>query len=247
MNKVFGVDVGGSFIKMGLVDVMTGKVDGFQSIELPSPSTPSNILNAIQYYIPYEATAVGLGVPTIVKNNKMLTGPHIDPEWRTINVHELAENVLALPCAFLNDADAAAIAEINFGAMRNLNGVTIMLTFGTGIGTAIYHDDELLYNTEFGRMALPGGIDNAENIAAAIVKKVNNLTWEQYANNVNIYLAELNKCFWPDHVVIGGGVSEVWDEWSHLLKAPFEIHKAQLGNTAGVIGAAIYASLSCTH
>lgn len=240
MSKIFGVDIGGSSIKMGCFDITTEETTDTISIPLPSPTTPSNIFEAVKYYIPKDCAAVGFGVPSIVKNGTMLTGPRLDPAWRSSDVQSIAESTLKMPCAFLNDADAAAMAEIRFGTMKNLDGVTVFLTLGTGIGTAIYYNKQLLLNTEFGRMALPGGIDNAENIAAAVVKTVNNLTWEQYAHNVNIYLKEINKHFWPDHVVIGGGVSDNWDNWAHHLSAPFEIHKATFGNTAGIIGAAIY-------
>lgn len=241
MIKIFGVDIGGSSIKMGSVNMENAEVIEVSSIPLPSPSTPSAVINSIKDYIPSDCLGIGFGVPSIVKDGKMLTGPRLDSQWRSsLNVQLLAENTLKLPCAFLNDADAAAMAEIKFGTIKNLKGVTVFLTLGSGIGTAIYYNGQLLLNTEFGRMALPGGIDNAESIAAAIVKTNNNLTWEQYAQNVNVYLQEINKHFWPDHVVIGGGVSDHWNDWSHYLKAPFQIHKAKFGNNAGIIGAAIY-------
>lgn len=237
LNNIVGVDIGGSLTKIGIVDPYVGSILSRVTIETPQQSTPEHALKLIKEQLPPDCQAVGFGIPCIIKDGITKTAPNIGPAWKDINFKKLAQDMLGVKCEALNDADAAAYAEIRFGAMRNLPGVTIFLTFGTGIGTAIYNDGSLLLNTEFGRMALPGGIDNAEMIASAKVKSDKRLRWADYAENVNIYLAELNKLFWPDNVVIGGGVSDHWKDWGHLLRAPFNIYKAQLGNTAGILGA----------
>lgn len=238
-NDIIGVDVGGSMIKIGAVNPTTGRVSKKTSIETPKNTAPEFALRLIKKKLPENYKAVGFGIPCIVKNGMTHTAPNIGQAWNNVNFKELAEQILETQCSVMNDADAAAMAEIKFGVIKDLSGVIIFLTFGTGIGTAIYHNNHLLLNTEFGRMALPGGIDDAEMIASAKAKTTQKLSWEEYAENVNTYLAEINKLFWPDHVVIGGGVSDSWYEWGHLLEAPFQIHKARLGNTAGIIGAAM--------
>jgi polyphosphate glucokinase len=243
VSLIFGIDIGGSSIKMGLVDTSTGQVTDRNRIIIPDDTSPRNIIESIKPLIPNTASAIGFGVPSIVKNGKFLTAPRLDKSWKTTDVKHLAEDIIGLNCCFINDADAAALAEMKFGAIKFLRGVSVMITLGTGIGTAICLEDELLYNTEFGRMALPNGIDNVETIAAGVVKTNLNLSWAEYADRVNMLLNEINKFFWPDHVIIGGGVSDSWNDWGHLLNAPFKIHKAHLGNSAGTIGAAIYASL----
>ena len=242
LNNIIGVDIGGSAIKLGIVNLKTGKVTKRQSIDTPKNSTPEFVLRNIKKKLPENYKAVGFGIPCIVKDGVTRTAPNIGDKWNHVEFKKLSESILKVPCSVMNDADAAALAEIKFGVMKDLPGVTVFLTLGTGIGTAIYHHGTLLLNTEFGRMALPGGIDNAESIASAKAKATLKLSWEDYADNVNTYLEEINKLFWPDHVVIGGGVSDSWYEWGHLLEAPFEIHKAHLGNNAGIIGAALSAS-----
>jgi len=238
-NNIIGVDIGGSLTKIGIVNPYTGVIASRVTIETPQKSTPEHALNLIKEQLPENCKAVGFGIPCVVKNGITRTAPNIGPAWNNIDFKKLAEQSLGVKCEALNDADAAALAEIKFGVMRNMPGVTVFITLGTGIGTAIYHEGVLLMNTEFGRMALPGGIDDAEMIASAKVKSAKKLRWKDYAENVNIYLAELNKLFWPDNVVIGGGVSDHWKDWGHLLKAPYNIYKAQLGNTAGILGAAM--------
>lgn len=238
-NDIIGVDVGGSSIKIGVVNPKNGKVTKRLSIDTPKKSTPEFVLSLLKKKLPEDYKAVGFGIPCIVKDGVTRTAPNIGEAWNNVHFKKLAEQILGVRCNVMNDADAAAIAEKRFGAMKDLSGVTVFLTLGTGIGTAIYHQGILLLNTEFGRMALPGGIDNAEMIASAKAKTSKKLSWEEYAENVNTYLAEINKFFWPDHVVIGGGVSDSWYEWGHLLEAPFQIHKAELGNSAGLIGAAL--------
>lgn len=243
LNKILGVDVGGTVTKFGLVNTQTGDVTEYNSFDTPKNTTPDEIFDLLRKHIPIDCSAIGFGLPCIVKNNILRTAPK-NPGWIGINFKELAEEYFQISCISLNDADAAAIAEIKFGVMSDLEGVSILITLGTGIGTAIVNDGSLIMNTEFGRMAMPNGIDNAEDIASVTAKNRENLNWEQYAERVNLYLAELNRLYWQDHVVIGGGVSESWEEWFHLLdQSNFEIHRAKMGNKAGIVGAAHLANL----
>jgi polyphosphate glucokinase len=241
LNNVLGVDVGGTFTKIGLVDTSTGECEAIFKIKTPKNEHPNALFKSIKEQISDQYDVIGFGIPCIVKEGITKTAPNIGKEWYGLNIKQLATEYFGVNCEVLNDADAAAMAEIKFGAIKNLPGVTIFLTFGTGIGTAIYHNNSLLLNTEFGRMALPNGIDNAELIASALLIEKMNLTWEEYAERVNLYLEEINKCFWPDNIVIGGGISDAWDQWHKYLISPSKIYKAKYGNSAGVIGSAIYA------
>lgn len=241
LNNILGVDVGGTAIKLAAVNALTGEVTDYKCFDTPKNAMPSEIFPIIKEHVPKNCYAIGFGLPCIVKDNVLLTAPK-DPRWIRLNFAKLAEDYFQVGCSALNDADAAAIAEIQFGVMKELTGVTIMITLGTGIGTAIYNNRSLMFNTEFGRMAMPGGINNAEDIASVSVKTRENLDWLQYAQRVNLYLNELNRLYWPDNIVIGGGVSDAWNEWSHLLTSyPFNLYKAKMGNKAGLIGAAYYA------
>lgn len=241
-NKILGVDVGGTAIKIGAVDLVTGEVSNFNVLETPKNVMPDEIFSIIKEYLPDDCTSIGFALPCIVKDNVLRTAPK-NPKWIGLDFAKLAEDYFQLECSAVNDADAAAMAEIEYGAIKELHGVTIMITLGTGIGTAIYNDGCLLRNTEFGRMAMPGGIDNAEDLASVSAKNRENLDWLQYSQRVNAFLLELNRLYWPDHVVIGGGVSEAWDEWSYLIKqSSFRVHKAKMGNKAGLVGAAIEVS-----
>lgn len=243
LNKVLGVDVGGTVTKFGLVDIRTGEVSDHKSFDTPKNAMPHEIFPLLKEQIPTDCSAIGFGLPCVVKSNILKTAPK-DPRWVGMNFKELAADYFQTSCVALNDADAAAIAEIKFGVMSDLEGVSILITLGTGIGTAIVNDGSLIMNTEFGRMAMPNGIDNAEDIASVTAKNRENLNWEQYAERVNLYLAELNRLYWQDHVVIGGGVSEAWEEWFHLLdQSNFQIHRAKMGNKAGIVGAAYLANL----
>lgn len=238
-NNIFGIDLGGTLTKFGLVDVLTGDITNHQSFPTPKNSMPNEVFAVLKDYIPRSVNALGFGIPCVVKNNIIKTGSK-DARWIGLNFKDMAEDYFGIKCEVMNDADAAALAEIKFGVMRNLPGVTIMITLGTGIGTAIYHDNALLFNTEFGRMSMPGGIDNAEHHASVKTKFDKNLNWQEYSQRVNDYLNELVRLYWPDNIVIGGGISDDWELWSHYLNCDCNIYKASLGNTAGIIGAAIY-------
>lgn len=244
LNNVLGVDVGGTFTKIGSVDTITGECKTIVKIETPKNQHPNVLFKNIKEQITEHYDVIGFGIPCIVKEGVTKTAPNIGVEWYGLNIKQLATEYFNANCQVLNDADAAAMAEIKFGVMKDLPGVTVFLTFGTGIGTAIYHNNCLLLNTEFGRMALPNGIDNAESIASALLIQKMSLSWKEYAERVNLYLEEINKCFWPDNIVIGGGISDAWEKWHKHLISPSKIYKAKYGNSAGVVGSAIYARSS---
>jgi polyphosphate glucokinase len=184
--------------------------------------------------------AVGLAFPTVVQNRKARTAAHIDPSWLGVDGAALAERALERRAVFLNDADAAGLAEMRWGAGRGLKGVVIMLTFGTGIGTALFADGKLFPNTELGHLEL-NGID-AEEWASARIRTQLGLDWPAWIERVNAYLKQMHTLFWPDVFILGGAVSERFAEFAVHLHSPAQIRPAQFAGQAGVIGAALAAA-----
>lgn len=243
MRSILGLDVGGSSIKAGLVDVETGcTLTPLQTVPTPQPSTPQATIEAIAG-IDRSLNAsgpVGLAFPAVVQRGIARTAANIDHSWLGVDGAALLGAVLKRPVCFLNDADAAGVAEMKWGAGRGAHGVVIMLTFGTGIGSAIFADGVLVPNTEFGHMEMRGM--DAEHFASARVKTEENLDWQPWADRVNEYLARMHALFWPDLFILGGAVSANFAVFGPLLTSPAEIRPAQFAGQAGIIGAALAAA-----
>ena len=240
--KVLGIDVGGSSIKGGLVDVSTGKLLGEGHVPTPKPSAPEAVMKQVAVLgqqLP-GAQAVGFAFPSVVKNNIARTAANVDQGWIGADGVKLARATLGLPAVFLNDADAAGLAEMRWGAGRNTQGTVIMLTFGTGIGTALFADGKLMPNTEFGHIQMHGA--DAEAWASARVRTEQNLGFPEWIARVNEYLALIHSLFWPDVFILGGAVSERYDQFAPLLKSQAEIRPAHFAGQAGVMGAALAAA-----
>jgi polyphosphate glucokinase len=244
MTKLLlGIDVGGSSIKGGLVDVDSGRLQGdLTSVPTPQPSSPEAVMRSIAELgkrLPSTGT-VGLAFPAAIKHCKAQTAANVDQRWIGTDGVALIKKTLGRPSVFLNDADAAGIAEMGWGAGRGTSGTVIMLTFGTGIGTALFIDGKLLPNTELGHMEMHGM--DAEEWASARVRTALNLDWPAWIARVNEYLDRMHALFWPDVFILGGAVSERFDEFASLLRSPAEIRPAQFAGQAGVIGAALAAA-----
>jgi polyphosphate glucokinase len=243
-HKLLGIDVGGSFIKAGVMDVDAGGLVGeVISAPTPQPSTPEALMPtiaALAAKLPAATGRVGLAFPAVVKNGRARTAANIDHAWIGADGAALIRRTLGREALFLNDADAAGIAEMRLGAGRGVSGSVIMLTFGTGIGTALFVGGRLLPNTELGHMEL-NGMD-AEKFASAHVKAVLNLDWSAWIERVNLYLARMEALLWPDLFILGGAISERFDVFAPLLRVEAEIRPAQFGNHAGVMGAALAAA-----
>ncbi len=241
--KVLGIDVGGSSIKGGLVDVAAGRLIGeLVCVPTPKPSAPEAVMKQVAVLgkrFP-GAQAVGFAFPSVVKNNIARTAAHVDHGWIGADGVKLARAALGLPAVFLNDADAAGVAEMKWGAGRDTPGTVIMLTFGTGIGTALFTDGKLLPNTEFGHIQMRGA--DAENWASARVRTEQNLGFPEWIARVNEYLALIHALFWPDVFILGGAVSERFEQFAPLLKSEAEIRPAHFAGQAGVMGAALAAA-----
>ena len=242
-SSTLAFDVGGSFVKAGLVDVAAGCVTGpvlrRPTPEGAAPTVVIDLLASMAAELP-SAGPVGLAFPAVTKRGVAWTAANVDHRWIGTNAQALLEARIGRPVAFLNDADAAGVAEMALGAGRGRGGTVMVLTLGTGIGTAIFVDGRLLPNTELGHLEVRG--EEAEHRASARARVDRNLGWNEWAGEVNEVLACYHALLWPDLFIIGGGVTENWPQFGHLLRSRAEIVRAQFGNDAGIIGAAMAAA-----
>jgi polyphosphate glucokinase len=239
-----GIDVGGSSVKAGLVDVDSGRLIGeLMSAPTPQPAAPPAVMQVVAglaAQLPGAQGPVGLAFPSVVKSGRVRTAANIDQAWLGLDGAALAERTLGRPAVVLNDADAAGIAEMRWGAGRGVTGTAIMLTFGTGIGTALFIGGRLFPNTELGHLEL-NGMD-AEKWASAHVKTALKLDWPAWTDRVNDYLERMHALFWPDVFILGGAVSQDFEQFARLLRSEAEIRPAYFAGQAGVIGAALAAA-----
>lgn len=242
--NLLGIDTGGSSLKAAPVDVATGALaSDVVSFPTPSPATPAAIAGVVKQIaaaFPGVSGPVGFAFPSVVTAGVARTAANVDKAWIGTDGARLVREATGRPAAFLNDADAAGLAELRVGAGRGQSGTVIMLTFGTGIGSAIFHDGHLLPNTEFGHMEIRGM--EAEHRASARVRTVEGLAWPEWSQRVSEVLERMHALLWPDLFILGGGVVENWASFGPLLRSPARIVPAELGNTAGIVGAALAAS-----
>lgn len=238
-----GIDVGGSGIKGALVDITTGQLTAERHrIPTPIPATPEAIVNVINQIIKHFNFSgnLGIGFPAAVQNGIVQTASNIDKSWIGQNADELFTNTTGCKTTVINDADAAGYAAMNYGVGKGVNGVVIFITVGTGIGTAIYINGQLLPNTEFGHVYLKNGL-KAEHYTSDAIRKRDDLSWGKWAKKFNKYLITMENLFYPDLFIIGGGISKKFDKFKHNLDTKTKIVAAQLQNYAGIIGAAVSA------
>ncbi len=239
---VIGVDIGGTGIKAAPVDIATGNLTTERiRLPTPSPATPQAIADNVGEVLQRIGVAgpVGLAMPAVVRGGIVETASHIDPTWIGVDAVDFFSKVTGRPVAVLNDADAAGIAEIRFGAGRDTVGVVAVITLGTGIGSALFVDGTLVPNSELGHLPLYEGA--AEDWAAESVREREDLSWTEYARRLQAYLDVVQRVLWPQLIIIGGGISNVADKFLPLIRLQTPIVPAQLRNHAGIIGAALYA------
>jgi polyphosphate glucokinase len=241
--NILGIDFGGSSIKGGLVDVTNGRlVSEIAQVPTPKPSTPQAVMKAVAVLAKQlpEAKAAGFTYPGVVKRNVVRTAANVDHAWIGTDGAALLSGTLGIPTLFLNDADAAGVAEMRWGAGRDTPGTVIMLTFGTGIGTALFTDGRLVPNLEFGHLIMNGA--DAETWVSARVRTAENLDFPAWIARVNEYLHYVHALFWPDVFILGGAVSENYDQFAPLLKSHAEIRPAHFAGQSGIMGAALAAA-----
>jgi polyphosphate glucokinase len=240
--QVLGIDVGGTGIKGAPVDTNTGKLLAERiRIKTPKEAEPqpvADVVAEIARSFNWKGT-IGIGFPAPIKAGVAMMAANISEKWVGTNADELFTKTTGCDCTMINDADAAGLAEMKFGAGSGQPGTVIMITLGTGIGTAIFHRGNLLPNTEFGHLDMEGM--DAEHRASAVVREREELSWKKYAKRLNKYLAQMEKLFWPDLFIIGGGISKQSEKYIPLLKIETPVVPAQFFNEAGIVGAALAA------
>jgi polyphosphate glucokinase len=237
----FGVDVGGSGVKGGIVDLDTGALIGDRfKILTPQPATPKAIAKTVAAVVHEFGWTGPLGVtyPGVVTNGTVRTAANVDKAWIGTDASEVISAQLnGQPVTVLNDADAAGLAEEKFGAGKDNSGVIVLLTFGTGIGSAVIHNGILLPNTEFGHLEVGG--KEAEHRAASSVKETRGWSYERWTEEVTKVLVVIENAIWPDLFIAGGGISRKADKWLPMLKNRTKVVAAVLQNSAGIVGAAM--------
>jgi len=243
-GRAFGIDIGGSGIKGAIVDVTTGRLTTERRrIPTPQPSTPDAVAGVVAELVRAADWHgdVGATFPAVIKHGVARSAANVDPSWVGTDVDKLFTEVVGggNEVVVLNDADAAGIAEARWGAAKGVNGVVIMLTFGTGIGSALLMNGVLVPNTELGHLELDG--HDAETRAAASVRDEHGMSYKKWSQRVNRYMQHVEALFTPDLFVVGGGVSKNADKWVPLLELQTPVEPAQLLNDAGIVGAAMAA------
>jgi polyphosphate glucokinase len=240
---ILGIDIGGSGVKGAPVDPVRGELTAERyRVPTPQPSDVVSVLKAAeevvaQFGVPER---VGVTFPGVVVDGVVTTAANMDKSWVGAPAARLFADAIGRPVVVLNDADAAGVAEMTFGAGRGRTGTTLMLTFGTGIGSALFLDERLVPNTEFGHLELHG--HDAEHRASDRARETEDLSWEKWADRVETYLRHVELLLQPGLIIVGGGVSKKADRWLPLIDIRTPIVPAQLRNEAGIIGAATAAA-----
>jgi len=240
----FGIDVGGSGVKGAPVDLGNGSLVGERSrMPTPQPATPKGVVDAIQEIITEHSwqSSLGVTIPGVVVDGVVLTVGNIDHQWVDLDAQDFMSESLQLPITVINDADAAGLAEARYGEHGVNSGVVLVLTFGTGIGSALINNGVLVPNTEFGHVLLHGML--AEEYAAGRLVKRDNMDIDWWAGRVNEYLQHIETVLTPQKIIIGGGISKRFEEFADLLDTRADIEPALLRNNAGIVGAAMIAAL----
>ena len=247
-RRGFGIDVGGSGVKGGIVDLDTGQLIGERfKLATPQPATPDAVAETIGAVVREFGWTEKLGVtyPGVVTDGIVRTAANVDKGWIGVNAPDVISAQLdGQAVTVLNDADAAGLAEEKFGAGRDNTGVIVLLTFGTGIGSAVIHNGVLLPNTEFGHLEVGG--KEAEHRAASSIKEKKGWSYERWTEEVTRVLIAVENAIWPDLFIAGGGISRKAEKWVPLLKNRTPVVAAVLQNTAGIVGAAMAADVDVT-
>ena len=238
--QILGIDVGGSGIKGAPVDVETAQLLAERiRIKTPKNGEPEPIAEVVKQIAQSFSWngPIGIGFPAPIKGGVALMAANVSEKWVGTNADALFSKVTGCECTMINDADAAGLAEMTFGAGRGQPGTVIMITLGTGIGTAIFHRGQLLPNTEFGHLEVEG--EDAEFRASDAARQREELSWKKYAKRLNKYLSTMENLFWPNLFIIGGGISKESEKYLPLLTIETPVVTAQLLNEAGIVGAAL--------
>lgn len=241
--EIFGIDVGGSAIKGAPINTETGVfLKDRYKIETPTPAKPEAMGKAVAELVNHFGWKgrIGVGFPSVVKKGICYSAANIHKSWIGANIEEIFNEATGCPIKAINDADAAGIAEMRFGAGKGIDkGVILVLTLGTGIGSAIFVDGHLMPNVELGHLEMKG--KDAEKRASAGVRQQKKLSWKVWGNRLNDYLRKVDSLINPDLIILGGGVSSRYGKYQQFLTVRSRIVTAEFLNNAGIVGAALAA------
>jgi polyphosphate glucokinase len=241
-NALVGVDVGGSGIKAALVDCSRGEATGRIRVETPQPATPDAVAGTVASLVrQFDALGpIGCTLPAVVSHGVVRTATHIDRGWIGTNGEKLLSKATGRDCVVLNDADAAGVAEARFGAAKDRAGVVVVVTVGTGVGSALLVDGTLVPNSELGHLYVDGHL--ADTWVSDATRTKGNLSWKHWSSRFERYLQRLQDVVWPELIVVGGGIVKFADKFMDRLDIDCEVRIAALGNLAGIVGAAVVAA-----
>ena len=241
--EVLGIDVGGTGIKSNIINVETGESVGEKlKIKTPTPATPEAIIECLRETVEnyqWQGKKIGIGFPSVIKNGVSLTASNIDQQFINYNIDSEFSKALGCDVRVVNDADAAGIAEMTYGKGKNVKGLVIFITLGTGIGSALFYNGQLLANTELGHLKYKKSV--FEKYASNSAREFHHLSWKRWAKDLDVYLNHLDLLLRPDLILIGGGVSKNFDLYKQYLNVKVKVDMAALQNDAGIIGAAMAA------
>jgi polyphosphate glucokinase len=238
--NVLGIDVGGSGIKGAIVDIETGAlVTERHRIKTPKGAEPEDVAKVVAEIAAHFnwQGPIGIGFPGPIKHGVVMMIANLSQAWAGLDAASLFAAATNCPVTVANDADVAGLAEMTFGAGKDQAGTVIMVTLGTGIGTAIFSNGHLIPNSEFGHVEVNG--KNAESKASDAARQRDDLSWKKYAKRLNRYFGTLEMLFWPDLFIVGGGISKEHEKFLPLLEIQTKIVPAEMLNEAGIIGAAL--------
>jgi polyphosphate glucokinase len=246
--ETLGIDIGGSGIKGAPVNIETGEFTAERlRIPTPSPSTPEAVTDVVAEIVHHFhwSGPVGCTFPAIIIDGKILSAANVDNSWIGVNGRDLISSKTDCPVVMLNDADAAGLAEMSIGAGQGQKGVVMVLTLGTGIGSALFTNGHLVPNTELGHLELDGY--DAETRAAERARKAEDLSWKKWGKRLNHYLQHVERLFSPNLFIVGGGVSKKHKKYFKYLDLKTPVIPAQMRNQAGIVGAAMAAYQITDH
>jgi polyphosphate glucokinase len=238
-NTALGIDIGGTGTKGGLVDVRSGALIGRRfRLDTPRPATPDRVSDAVAAVAEHFdfVGPVGVAYPGVVLDGIAQTAANLDKSWISTSLRDLIGSRLPGPSTFLNDADAAGLAEAHYGAGKGQQGVVVLVTFGTGIGSAVINNGELVPNSELGHIEIDG-VD-AEVRAAASARQREGLSWAEWGARADRYLKTLESLVWPRLIILGGGITKNPEKWLHFISPRAPTRIAHGINNAGIVGAA---------
>ncbi|MFZ1749616.1 MAG: ROK family protein [Saprospiraceae bacterium] len=241
--EILGIDVGGTGIKANIVDIEKGEyVSEKFKIKTPSPSTPEAVIECLKlaadnFNWKGPNNKIGIGFPAVIKNGISLTASNIDAQFINYNIDQEFSKALGCDVRVFNDADAAGIAEMTYGKGKGVKGVVIFITLGTGIGSAVFFNGKLLPNTELGHLKYKKSV--FEKYASNSARELKHMSWRKWGKELSVYLNHLDLLLSPELILIGGGVSKYFDQYSKHLDIKVPVEMALLQNDAGIIGAAM--------